>query len=77
MPVVQYHLNNGSKVGPKGFPAPKTATVRHWYKAAKKVLQELPFWDPSFEQRADIDVNSITFKLSEGTVFIARKRDLR
>jgi hypothetical protein len=78
MPVASYQ-RVGELIGPKGFPAPKVSTLMHWYRAAYKVLPELPHWTTVIPQinQAVVDLETIVWELPEGTLFVARKRNLR
>jgi hypothetical protein len=68
----------GEKIGPKSFPAPKTSSLRHWYKAARKVIPELPEWHDWFEKHMEVTLDTIIFADEDyGFLMIARKRHLR
>jgi hypothetical protein len=42
MPIAQYRDQVNKVEITKRFGAPKVASVQHWYKAARKVIPELP-----------------------------------
>lgn len=76
MSVVLYRCV-GQSYGPRQFAPPKRAgELKYWYKAAKKMLPILPDWQDSFALNADVEVDSIILTLPEGTVLIARKKNL-
>lgn len=76
MAVANYKLHGGDEYGPKDFPPPKRADLKYWYKSVRKTIRQLPEWQESF-RRAQVDVETIVFDLPDGTLFIARKRNLR
>lgn len=76
MAVISYREACGEWHGPRNFHPPKRADLRHWWKAAKKMLPILPEWHESFRALAIIDEGSIIWELSEGAIFISRKAHL-
>ena len=77
MAVASYH-QGPHKIGPKVFPAPKTASLRAWYRAARKVIPDLPEWRENYGVAAHVDVELIHFDLSVNDqpkdLYIARKK---
>jgi hypothetical protein len=73
-------------VGPKDIHAPKVSSLRAWYNAARKVIEDLPPWVEgmtNLPSRCYVDVELIHFNLTLDTdpcprdLYIARRRHLR
>jgi hypothetical protein len=77
MAVCHFVGPDGERIGPKDFPAPATATVAHWYRAANKVIRELPNWRIANYVVKQVTIDLIHFEVAGGDLFIARKQHLR
>lgn len=75
MPVGCFFRANGEDFT-KGFPAPKRATLRSWYKAARDAIGRdiVPEWEEKFATAADVSVSVIIFKGEGWDLFISRKK---
>ena len=67
----------GQSVVQRSFDPPKRASLRAWYNAATKGVEQAPRFTPELERRADVTVDTIIFHGAGWTLYIARKRNLR
>lgn len=73
--AVACFMAEGSAVT-RNFDPPKRASLRAWYNAATKMIQDAPDYDPTFERGARVDADSIIFAGRHWKLIIARKRRL-
>lgn len=82
MAVAKWRSSGGTWSHERNFHPPKRASFDHWYREAIKALGSatITFDIPKYgtvQSEIKVDEDTIIFEMPAGTLFIARKRNLR
>lgn len=78
MAIVHYSKVETQQASVRNFQPPKVATIKHWWKAARKTMPSLPEWQDWFASACTVTREKIVFADEDyGFVVIERQRWLR